>query len=116
MLTRRSSFAVRGRRSDTSAGLDDYSIVVHAPTRSLIIRSNPSTFRRLSEVIAKLDRAEPRISVELVLFEVQLEKSFELGIDLIAPLTGSRAPDDLNAAIIVDNTSANILATAAGIP
>lgn len=104
-----------GVRQLDSLALSDYSVVVHAPTRSLVIRSDPSTYQRLIKVITELDREEPRISVELIVFEVQVERSFELGIDLIAPITGSRAPDDLNAVILVDNTSASIAATAAGI-
>jgi general secretion pathway protein D len=115
-LAGRPSSPVGGTQSGDSSGLEEYSVVVHAPSRSLIIQADPATYRRLSEVIAKLDREEPRISVELIVFEVQVEKSFELGIDLIAPVTGSRAADDLNSAIVVNNTSADILATAAGIP
>lgn len=93
----------------------DYSVVVHPASRSLLIQADPATFRLLAEVIAKIDREEPRVSVEVIIFEVQLNKSYELGVDWIVPVTNPRAPDDLTVVVASQNSSASVLGTAAGV-
>ena len=98
-----------------SLASSDYSIVVYAPTRSLLIQADPDTFHELSRVIAELDREEPRISVEMILFEVEVGKSFALGIDFLVPLTQPRSFDDLVVNVIGQSSSASILTSAAGI-
>ena len=96
--------------------LSDFSVVVHRPTRSLVVRAEPAVFERLAEVIASVDRLQPRISVEAILFEVQTARSFELGIDAVVPLSEPRSPDDLTSTILMRNTTKDLVASAAGIP
>ncbi len=77
----------------------DYSITVDAPTRSLIVRSDPETFDLLASLIVQLDRIPPRISVEVLVLEIQRPSAYALGMDFLVPLANAKDPSDLIAAV-----------------
>ena len=95
----------------------DFSIVVDAPTRSLVVRSDPETFDLIASVVAKLDRIPPRISVEALIFEIQRPSSFALGVDFFLPVSNPKGPTDLLAAVGTNLPSqGELLTQGSGVP
>lgn len=95
---------VRGARS--LAGRD-FSVSVHAPTHSLVVRGDPSTIDLMREVLGELDRIPARIDVEVTVTEIAIDSSLALGFDAILPVTNPKTLSDL-IGVIVTNPSAAI--------
>jgi general secretion pathway protein D len=72
---------LNGPASVTTLRSEDYEIVVDRATRSLLVRSDPSAFKRLTELIAELDVRPPMVSVEAHLMEITTDESLRLAID-----------------------------------
>ena len=74
-----------GPRSDRSASLEgrDYAVVLDSASGSLVVRADPSTHALISELIEELDTSPPRISLDVIVFEVQLSESLDLGFEAL---------------------------------
>ena len=57
-------------------------IVAEPTTNSVIVSATPRYFQRIRDVIERLDRRPPMIMVQIILAEVSLDDSFELGSEL----------------------------------
>ena len=77
----------------------DYALVVDQPTRSLLVRTDPETFELLVDVVSQLDRIPPRISLELLVFELTAPSSFTFGVDFLLPLVEPKSRDDFVVAV-----------------
>lgn len=59
-------------------------IVADSSSNSLIILTSPQEYVLLEKLLTKLDKRKPQVLVEAVIAEVTLEKSLELGLELVA--------------------------------
>lgn len=59
-------------------------IVADDSTNSLIVLSSPQEYAFLEKLIAKLDKRKPQVLVEAIIAEVTLQKTLELGLELVA--------------------------------
>ena len=66
-------------------------IVAHAPTNSLIVRTAPANFSLLRETVLALDVRPSQVLLEVTVAEVALNASTQFGIDW-AVITGGRSP------------------------
>ncbi len=72
-----------GAAITTLEQVDQEVIVVAEPTtNSLIISATPQYYEQMMQVIERLDRRPPLIMVQLLMAEVQLDDTFELGAEL----------------------------------
>ena len=78
----------------------DFTLTVDQATRSLIVRSDPETFDLILSVILQLDKIPPRVSVEVLVIEIQRPSAFALGVDFLVPVSNPKDPSDLIAAVI----------------
>ncbi len=69
-------------------------IVAHAPTNSLVVRTAPANFALLRETVAALDVRPAQVLFEVTVAEVALGAGTEFGIDWAA-LTGGRTSVDV---------------------
>ncbi|MCZ6465298.1 MAG: hypothetical protein O7A09_13265, partial [Proteobacteria bacterium] len=60
-----------------------YTVVADVPTRSLVVRASPETHEAIRRVVEGLDVPLPRVSVDVVIFEVSLEEGLEVGFDAL---------------------------------
>lgn len=71
----------------------EFHVEVDVPTQSLLIRSDPETFGILAQALADLDRLPPRVSVEVLVFEVTRPYGFKLGFNYqLLSATAADAP------------------------
>jgi general secretion pathway protein D len=70
-----------------------YVVVADPGTNSLVIDADTDTYATLLEVIAKLDRPQPRIQVDVIAYEIANPTQLDLGIDFFMPAI---TPDDVN--------------------
>lgn len=89
----------------------DYHIEVDVPTQSLLISADPETFGVLSRVIAELDRLPPRISVEVLVFEVTRPMGFKLGTNYFLPLSNPSSQNDF---VVFSNSVGGAVAEPSG--
>lgn len=70
-------------RADLASDLvgRQYHIEVDVPTQSLLISSDTQTFEVLARAISELDKLSPRVSVEVLIFEVTRPRGFKLGVN-----------------------------------
>jgi len=67
----------------------------HAPFRAVLVTAAPETFAVLAGVIAELDRLPPRVSVEVMVFEITRPRGSRFGVNYFLPLTNPTGFDDL---------------------
>lgn len=75
-------------------------ITAHSQTNSLIISETPANFKKMLEVIEKLDKQTPQVMIEALMVDVKLTLEDKLGLDWT--ITHKRRPErsftqDLNA-------------------
>ena len=75
----------------------DFSITVDVPTQSLLVSADTETFALIARTVAELDRLAPRVSVDVLIFEISRPSSFKLGFDYFLPLT---VPETVNDPIV----------------
>ena len=63
-------------------------------TRSLVVRTDPATHTIISDLIEELDKRPASISLDVIVFEVQLSDSLDLGFDALI-LTQPKGSSDL---------------------
>jgi general secretion pathway protein D len=76
-----------------------YSITADVASRSLLVQADPETFDLLSRVVSELDVIPPRISVDVLVFEVQKPSGFSIGVDYFLPVKAPSDSDDFAVAI-----------------
>lgn len=59
-------------------------IVADSSSNSLIVLTSPQEYTFIEQLIKKLDNRRPQVLVEAVIAEVSLEKTMELGLELVA--------------------------------
>ncbi|MBW2391035.1 MAG: hypothetical protein JRG89_21740, partial [Deltaproteobacteria bacterium] len=72
----------------------DYTVVAHPPTRSLVIRSNRAIFDVLSQLISKLDREPRMVRVDVNISEISTNGTLGLGVGGVIPIIEPKAIDD----------------------
>ncbi|MCH2170842.1 hypothetical protein MK489_08660 [Myxococcota bacterium] len=85
--------APSSRESNTAAELTErsplagrqFSLVVDAPTRSLVMTADRDTARLVQELVAELDVHTPRVAIDVLATEVNHPSSFELGFAALIP-------------------------------
>lgn len=73
---------------------EDYTVVAHPPTRSLVIRSDRATFEVLSQLISQLDREQRMVRVDAKIFEISTNGTLGLGAGAVIPIIEPNAIDD----------------------
>lgn len=86
----------------------DYTVVAHPPTRSLVIRSNRATFDTLRQLIAELDREPRMVRIDVKIFEISTDGVLGLGVGAVIPVI---KPEDLNDAALIALVNPQILPT-----
>jgi general secretion pathway protein D len=77
--------------------------VADPATNSIIVDADQDTFRSILELIARLDRAQPRIQVDIVAYEVTNPSRLRLGIDWFLPVLSPNR-DGSGAAMTIAST------------
>jgi general secretion pathway protein D len=60
----------------------DVTVVADPPSRSLVVRADPETQAVVRHVVEQLDLLPPRVTVDLLVLEVEIQGSLELGFDV----------------------------------
>lgn len=92
----------------------DFSIAVHVPTHSLVVRADSETLGILQDVIDELDRPPPTIEVEVIVLQVTTDASLDLGFDAFIPITKPKSAQDLRAGVLLDPSGGGFLQPGAG--
>lgn len=61
-------------------------VAAERQTSSLLVRTDPASWRLVAAVLEELDRPPPRIEVEITLLEVMTSAGLELGFDALIPV------------------------------
>ena len=77
----------RSGRAAGSASLAGrvFKVAMHAPTSSLVIRTDPETARVIGDLLAEIDVPPPRVRVNVTLVEVITDSNFTVGFDALIP-------------------------------
>jgi len=74
--------AAGGSSPTGSFGNDKVSITADKTSNALVITASPAEYANLLSVIKKLDKRGRQVFVQVLIFEVSLSKSYELGVQL----------------------------------
>jgi general secretion pathway protein D len=92
----------------------DFTVAVHAPTHSLVVRSDPETLSTLRDVVDELDRPPPTIDVEVIVLQVITDTELDLGFDAFIPLTTPKSPKDIIANVLVNPSGGGLFQPGSG--
>ena len=62
-----------------------FTLVVHEPTSSLLLKADVATARIVADLLAEIDILPPRVRVDVTLLEVLTGSNFEVGFDAFLP-------------------------------
>ena len=92
----------------------EFAVAVHVPTHALVLSADPETLEILQDVIDELDRAPPVIDVEVIVLQVNLDASLDLGFDAFIPITKPKSPQDLIASALLNPSGGGLLQPGTG--
>ncbi len=98
-----------GRASASSQALADlgagFTTAADEATNSIIIDAEPRTFKTLLGVIASLDRPQPRIQVDVTVYEITNPSRLRLGVDWFLPILEPNSDGSGNIMTVGSNPS-----------
>ncbi len=79
-----------------------FTVVVDPPTRSLVVAADPETARVIHDIVDRLDRAAPRVSVDVIVSEVSKPSSYRLGFAAFLPFATQTESSVQGGAVLID--------------
>jgi general secretion pathway protein D len=102
---------VSGAQTDVAAGPligKHYSVTPYKATRSIVVRSDRTTFESLRYLIGKLDREPRMIRVDVNIYEIVTDGTLALGAGGVIPAIEPKQFDDLGLVAVVNPGLLNI--------
>lgn len=102
---------VSGAQTDVDAGPligKHYSVTPYKATRSIVVRSDRTTFESLRYLIGKLDRQPRMIRVDVNIYEIVTDGTLALGAGGVIPAIEPKQFDDLGLVAVVNPGLLNI--------